>query len=973
MKQYGHTSWTLRSGAFKGYPKSLTQTADGYLWLGTDFGLVRFDGVRFVPWQPPTGTLPAIAIVKLLGTRDGSLWIGTVKGLARWKDRNLTVYPELSGHYVTTLLEDRAGIVWVGTNGGTNGPARLCAIEGLSTRCEAHEALGRFVISLYQDARDTLWVGAATGLWRWRPGERKLHQLPEAFSEIPSVAEDGQGAILVIANRDIKLLGSSTFEPLELPADARPLKATALLRGREGNLWIGTQDKGLAHVRQGRLDRFTSTDGLSGDFVTTFFEDAERNVWVATLTGLDRFRPVAVATMGTRQGLSADTVLTALADRNGSVWLGTVAGLNQWRDGRITRWSIPDAPDRAGVASLFQDSRGRLWVSSQGGLVYFEGGRSKAVSVAPKGYVHAMAEDRDGNLWVSNQERGLLRLRPGLGVESFPWRMFGTSPARALAADPDGGVWLGFVNGGIAHVANGRVEARYTTADGLGAGQISHLRFASDGTLWAATDGGLSRLKKGAPIVTLRSANGLPCDTLRWSIEDDTGAVWIHATCSLIRVLRPDLDAGVADPQRRLRLIEYDSSDGVPTHPNVSSYSPTVTKAADGRLWFSSYEGAAVIDPERLPFNIVVPRVHIEHVTADGETHDPATISRLPPLIRDLRIDYTALSLSAPAKVRFRYRLEGRDREWVDAGNRRQAFYTDLAPGTYRFRVVAANNDGVWNSEGASWGVVVEPALYQTASFKVIAILIIMITGWKLYRARMARLATQLNVRFEERLAERTRIAQELHDTVLQSVLSTSMQLHVLTGEVRDQQVRAKLEHVLSLLHQVNGEGRQTLEGLRTQHGVDDDLAMALACDAEDLRGEHAIDIRLVVEGKRLALHPLIGDDVYRIGREALVNTFRHASAKHIEIHLEYTPDRLRVSVRDDGVGIEPSVLGAGRPGHWGILGMRERAERIGANLRLLSAPGAGTELELLVPGRVAFQRAPSRRRSRWLRRVSPV
>lgn len=971
VNQYAHTAWTLRSGAFRGYPKSLAQSADGYLWVGTDFGVVRFDGVRFVPWEPPAGThLPSISIVKLLGTRDGSLWIGTVKGLARWKDGKLTHYANLAGHYVTALVEGRDGTVWAAATGGTNRKSRLCAIQRVATRCEADGALGRFVVSLYEDTHGTLWVGAATGLWRWTPGVPRLHSLLRSFSEIRAVAEDEHGSVLVAVNRDIKRLGNQRLETVPFPGAFRPLKPTALSRDREGSLWIGTEDRGIVHVHQGRVDRFTRSDGLTGDLVSTFFEDAEGNMWVGTLTGLDRFRTVAVATMGTQQGLSANTVLSVLGGRDGSVWLGTIAGLNRWKDERITRRSMPQALQREGVASLFEDSRGRLWVSSPRGLVYFEPGSSRSVSVLSKAYVHAMAEDGAENLWVSDQERGLIQLRGRTIVEVISWAKLGGGNARALAADPsDGGLWLGFFTGGVAYFKNGRVQASYSAADGLGGGEISHLRFDSDRALWAASEGGLSRLKGGV-VTTLTHANGLPCDSIRWTIEDHMRALWVQTNCGLVRLQRAQLEAWAADPRRTLRMTQYDSSDGVPMQSKVSSYSPSVTRTTDGRLWFASYAGAAVVDPQRLPFNIVVPRVHIEQITADGKTHEPWSVSRLPPLVRDLRIDYTAPSLSAPERVRFRYRLEGRDQNWVEAGNRRQAFYTDLAPGTYRFRVIAANNDGVWNSDGAVWKVVVEAAFYQTAAFKVLSAVIVMIACWSLYRVRVARLAAQLQVRFEERLAERTRIAQELHDTVLQGVLSTSMQLHVMAAQIGDQHMRARLEQVLDRLRQVNGEGRQTLQALRTQLGVSDELDSALGRDAEDFRGVAPIQIRVVVEGRRQPLHPLIADDVYRIGREALVNAFRHASAKHVEIQLQYS-DRLRISVRDDGCGIEPSILTAGRAGHWGILGMRERAERIGASLRLMSAPGAGTELELLVPGRIAFQRAAARRNSRWFRRAT--
>jgi signal transduction histidine kinase/streptogramin lyase len=970
VNQYAHTAWALRDGAFRGYPKSLAQTEDGYLLLGTEFGMVRFDGVRFVPREPPPGAhLPSNSVVKVLATRDGSLWIGTTRGLARWKDGELTHYPELAGHFVTVLVEVRQGTVLAGTSAGITGTARLCAIQRLGVRCDgADGGLGGSVLSLYEDTHGVLWVGAATGLWRWTPGAPTMYSTPDRLSEIHAITEDEHGSVLVALNRNIERLGNGTFEKLALPGAARALKPTALLRDRQGSLWIGTQNQGLFRLHQGRIDQFARTDGLSGDFVTTFLEDVEGDVWVATLNGLDRFRDVTVTTMSTKQGLSADTVLSVRASHDGSVWIGTVAGLNRWKDGAITRHPMPHALPHVGAASLFEDRRGRLWVSSPRGLVYFEPGRSTAVRVMADGHVHAIAEDRAESLWVSHQESGLIRLEHATVVESFRWATLGGKNARALAADPsDGGLWLGFFQGGLAYFKDGQVRLSYTVADGLGHGEVRHLRLDSDEALWVATEGGLSRLKNGA-ITTLTNKNGLPCAAIRWTIEDDSGALWLYSACALVRVDRSEVNAWVANPQRPLQITVYDSSDGVPSHSEVSSYSPTVARSTDGRIWFASHEGAMVVDPRRVPFNAVAPPVHIEQITADRKTYDVASQSVLPPLIRDLRIDYTALSLRAPEKVQFRYWLEGRDQDWVDARNRRQAFYTDLPPRSYRFHVIASNNDGVHNQQGAVWSFSIQPALYQTAGFRVAATLFVMIGCLALYRMRVARLARQLNLRFEERLAERTRIAQELHDTLLQSVLSASMQLHVFADQLEYPE-RSPLDHVLERLRQAAGEGRQTVQALRTHADVTDDLELALARDAESLRGQQAINIGAVLQGKRQPLRPVIRDDVYRIGREALANTFRHAGATRVEIELEYSVDGLRVCVRDDGCGMAPSIVEAGRPGHWGILGMRERAERIGATLTVLSAPSAGTEVELLVPGQIAFQHPHLRRKSGWFRR----
>jgi signal transduction histidine kinase len=449
-------------------------------------------------------------------------------------------------------------------------------------------------------------------------------------------------------------------------------------------------------------------------------------------------------------------------------------------------------------------------------------------------------------------------------------------------------------------------------------------------------------------------------------MDDGDGDVWLHTVCGLARIAKDEMRTWVANSSSVVRTTVYGSADGVPSRSSIGSYSPRVARSADGRLWFATYDGLAVIDPRHLPANPVPPPVRIEQIVADRTTYDAAAELRLPSSVRDLRIDYTALSLTAPEKVRFRYKLEGRDDEWVDAGNRRQAFYTDLPPRAYRFRVIASNNDGVWNQAGAVGKFSIQPAFYQTSAFRIALVLLVALSAWGLYRLRLTRMTERLNLRFEERLAERTRIARELHDTLLQGSLSASMQLYVLADEVIDPPVKTKLDHILKRLSQVNEEGRQTVQALRSQPSTADALELALARDAEELRGSQAVGIRVVVEGKRQPLHPLIRDEVYRIGRESLANTFHHASATRVEIEIDYAADCLRMRLRDNGRGIDPAIVQAGRPGHWGIHGMRERAERMGATLRLLSGVGAGTEIDILVPAHVAFQQPASGRKRRW-------
>ena len=970
VSQYGHAKWTLRDGGLRGYPRSIAQTRDGFLWLATDFGLQRFDGVRFTAWEPPPGSsLPGVA-VRLLATRDGSLWIGADRGLARWKDGALWAYRELHGEVVAALVEDRHGAVWAATN-GRGGNAKLCSIRGETVDCDGTEGtLGRFVVALHEDEAGELWVGAASGLWRWGKTAPTQYRMESPFSDINALVDDGRGAIVVATTRQLARLVDGTLEPLPVDRGLPEVRPTSLLRDRRGALWIGTQGNGLLHVYDGRTDGFSRDDGLSGDFVLDIFEDREGNVWVGTAGGLDRFRDVAVGRLSTRQGLDSDTVFSVLATTSGDVWMSTLSGLERWSEGVVQGYPLPGPGTNGGVGSLFEHGHGRMWASSLMGLFSLEPGAARPVRASlPTRQVQAFAEDAGGTLWVSDSS-GLFGLRGGDDVEVVPWSTFGREHARALFADPSGGLWLGFVGGGVSRLENGRIQRTYTSADGLGAGDVNNIHDDRHGALWVATEGGLSRIADGR-VDTLDARNGLPCDAVKWSIEDDAGALWLQTNCGLVRVERDELDAWISDPASTVALVAYDASDGALGYADLGSYGPKVTKAADGRLWFAGFDGVGIIDPRALPSNPVPPPVHIERIVADGVTHAPPTVARLPALVRDVSIEYTALSLGAPEKVAFRYKLEGRDDDWVEAGNRRQAFYTDLPPGSYRFRVIAANDRGVWNEDGAAWAFSVAPAYYQTNAFRLAVVAGVILGLTLLYRLRLRRVTAQLHARLQVRLDERARVAQGLHDTLFQGFVSSSMQLYAVADGIADQKTRSKLTRVLRRMSRIIEEGRESVSALRVPDD-DDDLDSALARDAEHFKGERQIDVRLAVKGHPRPLDPLARDAVYQISREALANTFRHARAKHVEVDVEYSRDELTVRVRDDGRGIAPPVVDQGRPGHFGLPGMRERAERMGAVLRLWSREGAGTEVEIHVPAKTAFTDWSPARGLRWWRRRKP-
>ena len=1015
VSQYAHTAWKIRDGFTTGSILAMAQTPDGYLWLGTEFGLYRFDGVRNVPWTPPGGEqLPSNNIVGLLAARDGTLWIGTYKGLASWKDGKLTRYPGIGELDIFPMLEDRDGTVWAGVL-SLPPPGKLCAIRAGNIQCYGEDgSLGYGVLRVFEDSKGNLWVGTGTGLWRWKPGPPKFYSLPGDLSGIRALAEDVDGALLVGWKGGIWRFIDGKTEAYPLPRGLQPFIAMKLLRDRDGGLWIGTHEKGLVHVHQGKTDVFAQPDGLSSSSMNTLFEDREGNVWTSTYDGLDRFREFAVATYGAKQGLPMTFVSSVLAGGEGSIWLGGLGALYRWKNGEFGAYNKGDGKlNGVGPMSLFLDARGKVWVSTSRGVGYIENDRFIPSGISEQ-KIYSFAEDKDGNLWMANAEEvGLIRLSAQNEIRKIPWAELGNKDyGRVLAIDPSkGGLWIGFEKGGVSYFADGRVRETYSAADGLGSGTVNRLRFGPRGTLWPATDGGLSRIRDGR-VMTLTSKNGLPCDTVHWSAEDDYHFLWVNMTCGLVRIAKSDLDAWVAAMERdknakpTIQVTVFDISDGVRGR-SYWGHQPQVTKTADGKLWFTGYDGVAVVDPRHLPFNKVPPPVQIEQVTADRKTYNvvlqggrgaegvaqallpvlpdaQATaqerraqarvpVLRLPPLIRDLQIDYTALSLVAPEKVQFKYKLEGWDRDWQDAGTRRQAFYTNLPPKNYTFRVMACNNSGVWNEAGTFLDFSVAPAYYQTIWFRLLCVAAFLALLWAFYQMRLRRVAQQFNMRLEERVSERTRIARELHDTLLQNfqgvLLKFQATTYLLPG--RPEEARKILETTVDQAAHAITEGRDAVQGLRSSTKVTNDLACEITTLGQELAsGEtntNAAGFHVEVEGASRDLHPILRDEVYRIAAEALRNAFKHAQAQRIEVEIHYDERQLRLRVRDDGKGIDAKHLKEeGRAGHFGLRGMRERAKLMGGRLAVWSEMDSGTEVELKIPASRAYETAPGRRRS-WL------
>jgi signal transduction histidine kinase/ligand-binding sensor domain-containing protein len=967
ISQYAHTAWRMQDGVFSGSPNAIAQTTDGYLWIGMQSGLARFDGVRFVPWSPVDGSrLPSSRVKSLLAARDGSLWIGTMTGLSRWKDGTLINYVATPGS-IENILEDHEGTIWVVRANTADADGALCRVMQTRLRCygKADGIPLSYAVSLADDKLGNLWIAGGSTLVRWKPGSfstyvpARLNPV-ETFNGVEALAPTREGDLWVGMVQSGRGLGLQRFardawKPFVTPElDGSTLDVTSLMLDCENSLWIGTLSHGIYRIHHRKVDHFGSADGLSSDSVNNFYEDREGNLWVATSKGIDSFHDFRVASFSTREGLTADQVNSVLATRDGTVWIGNFHSLDSLHQGRVSSIQARTGLPGRQVTSLLEDRSGRLWVGVDKDLAVYKDGhfsRIRKPDGGRMGAVVAMTEDVDGNIWAEafGNPGELFRIqdftiREELSESQVP-------PANALAADPQGGIWLGLASGDLARYRHHRLETFHLNRAPR-EGRVRQILVNSDGSVLGATESGLIGWRNGK-MRTLTVGNGLPCDVIYGLIFDREAELWLYTPCGLIAIPDEQLRSWWDQPDAKLNVRLFDAFDGA--QPLASPFRPNASRSPDGRLWFVNEHVLQMIDPNHLDLNPIRPPVHVEEIVADRKRYLPREDLQLPARTRDLEIDYAALSFVIPQKVRFRYKLEGRDDDWQQAGTRRQAFYNELRPGKYRFHVIACNNDGVWNDEGAALDFSVAPAAYQTAWFRAACILSGFFIIWVFYRLRTRQIEAAISTRFEERLAERTRLARELHDTLLQTIQGSKMILdNLLDPPAVSGGPREVMGRLSSALAQALLELRTSLNSLRSSTATGNDLAEAFRRAVDDCADRGVVNIAFIVEGTTCEMYPIVRDEIYRIGHEAIRNACQHSGADRIEVQLSYG-EKLVFSVQDNGRGIDPEVAAHGKNDHFGLQGMRERAKRSGGSLTISSLIDSGTKLELVIPGDKAF------------------
>ena len=971
-----HSAWTAREG-IPGSIFALAQGNDGYLWVGTPEGLFRFDGLTFERYKPDAGSFAATSVSALLSTSDGSLWIGYLRGGAsRLKNGKVTNFSASDGFplaRVRGFAQDAEGRIWAAAVGGLtrfNGHRWQRAGMGWNRPNESPT-------SLFLDRQGTFWVAGSDVIMYLRRGERQfrvsadiVNSSVEGFAQLP----DGTLYAYDIIHDFVRKL------PVPLSRDFRPQQqltshSVNLLVDRDGSLWIDREPVGLlrlsypkieseisvAHPQPG-LDSFTEKQGLTG-VPLTLLEDREGNVWIGTDGGLDRFRYRNLVWYPMPSGR---TLFSIVAGDNGAVWVGTAIG------GRLVRVQdqklAPPGPEDVYVA--YRDPNGTMWFGARNFFWSFRSGNLSKIkppdSVTKANYlsggrdpllVTAISSDQSGNLWASIAGFGEFE-RTGKSwnfipvVQSHPdWS------ARAAYTDAKDRLWLVFGEV-VAMLDHGRVRV-FSKSDGLTIGPPNSVAGYGE-RIFVGGESGLALFQR-CRFYPVMAADGSEFGLITGIVDTPSDGVWMAAGPGIVHIPKNEIEHVIRDPSYKVAFELFDLVSDLPEplQTGEKEYSPGVIQSTDALLWFATRTGVARIDPRHIVRNLLPPPVSIRAVIADGKHYATFKTASLPPLMENLEIDYAGLSLMIPERERFRYKLQGTSEDWQDAGSRRQAFYKDLAPGKYRFRVIACNNDGVWNQTGAEFEFRIAPAWYQTLWFQILCLLLGLSLLYFVYWIRMRQLVTVMRVRYNERFQERTRLAQDLHDTLLQTIQSSKMVVDEAVDSIRDVNTARTLFTRLSVwLGRANVEGRAVLDSLR--HPVEDgtELISALQRIATDHSRCTEAELTVSVSGESRELNTIAKEEIYRVGEEAIRNACFHSKCTEIRLNLIYDHDLL-LRIYDNGMGIPADIVERGREGHYGIVGMRERAERLRARIQISSSPH-GTEISLRVPGRVAFRREKS-------------
>lgn len=963
--QYHIDSWTTENGLPQNVIRDICRTPDGYLWLATMDGMVRFDGVRFVTFN--RSNTPGIAsnrFTSLYCAADGEFWAGTeFSGVTRYSQGKFTTYTDRQGlpsNEVPAVIGDDAGHIWVLSHtsiaqwNGTGFEATKVPAE--DSKCNYFSA-GRLGFSCIQNGNLDLflrgqflryplprdWPGQTSragvdwsgAVWlasadcrfarlengRWSEINRASDQqgAPSKWASQASTYRDSRGNLWKIhVGCDS---GALLLQALDVPSrdQSRSIPFNALLEDPEGSIWLATDGQGLYRIRRQIITAFSIQDGLPDRNIYPIYQDRNGTIWIGTWNGgLAEFDGNRFTAVSKAAGLTSNRITTIFEDRDGVLWVGTAAGLFRRQRGRFQPVQIP-TPGGAGEAHVIhEDPEGTLWVGTDHGLLRFQ-----------------------QNRW------SLLTKKDGLATDDI----------RVIIDGRSGNLWIGGY-GGLTSLDHGKMK-RWTDADGLPSNSIRSLYEDRDGVLWIGTyDGGLGRLKDGR-FTKYTVRDGLYNNGVFQILEDSHGYLWMSCNRGIYRVSKSQLNEVAAGKRTTFFSTVFGKSDGMRNAECNGGLWPAGIRARDGKMWFPTQDGVAVVDPDTVTSNPVPPPVVIESISVDRERQDLSRAIRVPPGSEDIEIEYTALSFLDSQHIRFRYKLEGLDRNWVEAETRRTAYYSHLPPGHYVFKVIAANSDGVWNMQGQSVAIFVLPPFYRTWWFLALAVMAGLGTVVLICRARQSqmlheRAAQQAFTRqlIASQESERKRIAAELHDGLGQQlVVIKTLALMSLDGGDPQDMSRSSMEEISTHASQALGEVKRISYNLRPYQLDRLGLTKAVSgllqqsCSAAAIHCTTKIDPIDNVFAKDLEIN------FYRIVQECMNNLVKHSQATAASVVVRHTADEVLLTIRDNGKGFAPAAAGDGsEPEGFGLMGISERAQTLGGKLTIHSEPGQGTMITIRIP-----------------------
>ena len=951
------THFTADDGLPGAVVDQVVQTNDGFLWLVTNRSFLdRFDGKNFDGFNNPRASILAVA-------PDGDLWVGTYEGLRRipsssfnqFKFSGLTSYHPGPGKasQIECLRFSRSGVLWVGTAEGLfryekdqfvavgprvsthkireapdghllvindEGFMELAGSEvvphpGLAAQLEVKD---REIFDVLKDHRGNTWYCTGKGVVRETNGRLEKVESPVPIGHAALHAyEDAQGTIWIAKEKGLFRATSAGLELVD-----KEMQVRSLYSDRDGNLWVGTNGDGLYRFKDSAVRMFTTADGLPNDLLMTVIAAQDGSIWTgANCGGIARFDGKHFQTYNEKDGLLNSCVWAIAEDLNHDLWIGTFGGgAFRYHNGNFTQYSKSQGMIDDRVSHIYVARDGSVWFSTPDGLTRLRNGQFRNFTTADGLSANAIGkvfEDRGGNIWAGTR-LGLDRLA-GDRFENFA-----STPKLVVlpvGEDRDGGF---FVN---VQVAAGAVTRRFykDRVDTIEELMAYELVETEQGELWFG----------GIPISRMQPGN------------------FTHA-------------------RRHDEPLDYEAfstADGLTT-ANASNLGGNIALTRDGKIYAATPKGLAMFDLNRLRVTNTKPSIYLTDLTIGRNTERAGREVVLPPGTNHVEIHFAAVEISSPEKIRLQYRLDSVDSEWLDAGPDARAIYSNIPVGKHALHIRACNRNGIWDRQGVVFSVTQQPYFYQTRWFIAAMVAFGIMLIFLIYRLRVAQISRMLSARFDERLAERTRVAREIHDTFLQTVQGSKMVAdHALKNPADHTRMVRAMEQLSTWLAQATEEGRAALISLRASTTEKNDLAQAFRRAIDECGRESNIEILFFVNGNFKEIHPVVRDEVYRIGYEAIRNSCAHSGADRLEITLEYAHD-LTLSVSDNGVGIDPEVADKGKAGHFGLSGMKERAERIGGKFTLASSPDSGTLITLVVPGRIAFshQHVPS-----WSERIKSL